>query len=91
MVVPAWISENFRVLVAHELALGNPIARIDQPAGTRCPLAVNFVKPLDFSGFARLHQLPVGVETWENRDAHYDIQAGYICTRTRHVIAGPIA
>jgi hypothetical protein len=75
--------------VSYELARGNSIVRIDQPAGTKCPLAVNFANPLDLTGYAMKHNVPDGVETFEVKDPHYEIQAGYQCVRSRHVVAGP--
>jgi hypothetical protein len=84
------LSEALQPIVAYELQRGNVIARIDQPAGTRCPLAVIFSKPLDVSGFKQTHGLPIGVDTWENRDRHYLLESGYICERTRHAVAGPV-
>jgi hypothetical protein len=84
------LSESLASVIDFELSRGNRIERIDRPAGTRCPLAVIFALPLDIEGYRRLHQLPPGVSTWENRDRHYDLEAGYICERSRHAIAGPI-
>lgn len=90
MDAPTWISESLRVIVGYELARGNAVERVDEPAGSRCPLAVIFTKPLDFQGFKKCYAMPPGVVTWENLDPHYPLEAGYLCERTRHAIGGPI-
>lgn len=87
----AGLSKTLEEIVTFEIARGNAVERIDQPAGTRCPLAVIFKRPLDIKGFLSLQSLPSGVETWENRDRHYPLEAGYVCEKTRHAIAGPLA
>jgi hypothetical protein len=84
------LSERLRSIVEYELARGNSIVRVDKPAGTRCPLAVVFAKPLDITGFKGGAALPPGIDTWENRDRHYPLETGYVCERTRHAISGPI-
>ena len=88
--VPSILSARLRSIVEYEIARGNAIARIDQPAGTRCSLAVVFSKPLDIGGFKSSNNLPTGVDTWENHDRHYPLEAGYVCERTRHAISGPL-
>jgi hypothetical protein len=88
--VPSILSARLRSIVEYEIARGNAIARIDQPAGTRCSLAVVFTKPLDIGGFKSSNSLPAGVDTWENHDRHYPLEAGYVCERTRHAISGPL-
>jgi hypothetical protein len=84
------LSTKLQQALQFELERGNSIERIEQPAGTKCPLAVVLAKPLDIAGFKSAHGLPPGVETWESRDRHYPVQAGYVCERTRHALAGPI-
>lgn len=84
------LSEKLQSMLQFELERGNSIERIEQPAGTRCPMAVVLSKPLDIAGFKATHGLPSGVDTWENHDRHYPTQAGYVCERTRHALAGPI-
>ena len=84
------LAESLQGIVAFELSRGNSIIRVDRPAGTRCPLAVIFARPVDINGFRAQGALPSGVETWVNRDAHYPLESGYVCDRTRHAIAGPI-
>ena len=84
------LSESLRGVLEFEIARGNSIVRVDRPAGSRCPLAVIFAQSLDFSGFNATNGLPSGVDTWENRDSHYPLEAGYMCERTRHAVAGPL-
>ena len=86
---PPDLSVSLAQVVAFELARGNSIARIDQPAGSRCPLAVIFARPLDTRGYAA-GSLVEGISTWENHDGHYPLEAGYMCERTRHAVAGPL-
>lgn len=85
-----YLSRHLRAIVEYELGIGNEIERIDRPAGTKCPLAIIFKKPLSFNGFLETNKLPEGVERWESRDRHYDQESGYVCTKTRQAIAGPI-
>lgn len=74
-----------------EITLGNEMARVEEPAGSACPLAVVFQKPLHLDDIAKAVTLPPTVRYWESRDAHYPVQAGYVCEKTRHAIAGPLA
>ena len=85
-----YLSSTLKPIVDFELSIGNEIERIDRPAGTRCPLAVVFKKPLDFRGFEELNGKPKGIDRWENRDRHYDLESGYVCEKTRQAIAAPI-
>jgi len=84
------LSKALQVILDFELARGNTIVRIDQPAGTHCPLAVVLLKPLNIAGLKAAHSLPATVDTWENRDSHYPLEAGYVCEQSRHAIAGPL-
>ena len=85
------LSANLRGVLEFEVAHGNSIVRVDRPAGSQCPLAVIFAQPLGMVEFnACNNNMASGVETWENRDTHYPLEAGYICKRTRHTVAGPI-
>lgn len=91
MNVPADLSSSLKPMVEFEVARGNTVVRVDRPAGTRCPLAVIFANPFDIPRYKATHGLPPAVKAWENRDAHYEIEAGYLCENTRHAISGPLA
>lgn len=85
-----YLSERLKPLVDFELLRGNEIVRVDRPAGTKCPMAVIFQKPLDFNGYKEKHGEPAGVDRWKNRDRHYPLESGYVCEKTRQAIAGPL-
>ena len=87
------LCEHLRPVVELELKLGNTIKRVDAPAGTRCPLAVVFVKPLHRSEIDR-GVAPAEPVIWhESSDPHYEIggTAGYFCEEVRHFVYGPVA
>jgi hypothetical protein len=84
------LAKSLQGALDFELARGNTVVRIDRPAGSRCPLAVILARPLAIALFKASNGLPDGVGTWENRDSHYPLEAGYICERTRHALAGPL-
>lgn len=84
----AELSESLRPILEYEIARGNEVVRVDRPAGTNCPLAVIFAKPLDFGGFVHPNEA-AAVRIWQNRDRHYPLERGYVCERTRHALAGP--
>ena len=89
-VVPS-LSNNLRPLFEREIELGNRVLRIDEPAGTKCPLAVVFANPLHFGELGSLAEgLGSAVRKWENRDLHYPIEAGFVCHETNQVLAGPL-
>jgi hypothetical protein len=84
------LSTSLQPVLTFEVSRGNRVARIDRPAGSRCPLAVILERPLDFVAFRGKHALTDGVRTWENRDSHYPLEAGYVCEATGHAVVGPI-
>lgn len=84
-----FLSKNLKVIVDYEISIGNEIRRIDRPAGTKCPLAVVFKKPLNFNGFLKINDLASGIERWDNKDRHYDQESGYVCGKTRQAITAP--
>lgn len=90
MKLPDDLSHSLQQIAQHELARGNEIERIDRPAGSASPLAIVFAKPLDFDGFRKGQRLPPNVRTWSNRDRHYDLEDGYVCDTTHHVLSGPM-
>jgi len=85
------VDAKLRSIYDIELSCGNSVVRVDEPAGDRCPLAIVFKQPLHKGRIESLLVLPSAVKWWESRDPHYEIQGGYICEGSRHVIAGPLA
>ena len=84
------LSADLRPIVDLELSLGNQIRFVQTEGWSRCPLVVTFERPLHLAEAKARLKLPETVETWENRDPHYDIEAGFSCGKTRHAVAGPI-
>jgi hypothetical protein len=83
------LSDTLQPIVDLELQLGNEIARIDQPAGTKSTLGVVFKNPLHFREAAKL-QLDESVYTWECNDPHYPKEKGFACKNSKHLVAGPL-
>lgn len=73
-----------------EISLENEVLRVDEPAGTKCPLAVVFKKPLHLEEISTKLSIPQEVEQWENVDPHYPKERGFRCKRTSHALSGPI-
>lgn len=90
MKLPDDLSKSLQLIAEHELARGNEVERIDRPAGSESLLAIVFSKPLDFEGFRKKSALPPNVRVWSNRDRHYDLEDGYVCDSTHHVLSGPM-
>ncbi len=84
------LAESLRPIYDLECRLGNEVDYIAEPAGTRCPLAVAFKRPLHHAEIAKELTLPTSVQSWESRDPHYPIEAGYQCLVSRHTVAGPL-
>jgi len=84
------LSQNLTPIYEIELRLGNVVQSIDEPAGSKCPLALNFLHQLHIAEIRDQIALPASVEYWENRDSHYPMQNGYRCNVTGHVISGPL-
>jgi len=84
------LSKHLNPIVELELKLGNAVVRIDEPAGTHCPLAVVFSHPLHFYDIKKQLVLDPVVERWQNRDPHYALEAGFVCKETGHTVAGPM-
>lgn len=84
------LSALLQPILDYEVRRGNRVVRVDKPAGSNCPLAVIFSSQLDIQGYLREHKLSGGVRTWENKDEHYPLEAGYFCESTHHAVAGPM-
>jgi len=85
------ICADLRIVYDYEIAHGNTIVRIDAPAGSECEYALVFADSLKIWGTAKTGELPLVVRSWECRDTHYPIEAGFYCGEHRHSIAGPIS
>jgi len=83
------LSDDLLLIHDLEIRLGNQVIRIDEPAGTACPLAVVFRDPLHFEAIATQLNLPDSVDRWKNEDLHYPLEEGYYSRTSRHTIAGP--
>lgn len=84
------LSQDLLPIYQLELERGNEVERVDEPAGTNCPYAVVFKKPLHKAEIEEMLDLSPSVKYWESRDPHYSKEAGYRSETTRHAIAGPI-
>jgi len=82
------LAEILHHVLDSELQRGNRICRIDEPAGTRCPLAIVFTLPLQKID----EHLDRRLRWAEIRDTHYEPVAtgGYFCVKTRHYVYGPL-
>ena len=84
------LSTNLQGIYDLELALGNTVVRVDEPAGDRCPLAIIFKNPLHKGEIESTLKLSLTVKWWESRDPHYPMEGGYGCDETDHALAGPL-
>jgi hypothetical protein len=85
------LSANLLAIHDYELSLGNEVVRRDEQMWSKCPLSVVFKHPLHFEEIAHDLTLPAAVERWENRDGHYDLEAGFVCKETGHSLSGPLS
>lgn len=83
------LSTTLQPIVDLELQLGNEIARIDEPAGTESPLGVVFKMPLHIHEVKQL-VLSESVYSWESTDPHYEIERGFACKKSKHLVSGPL-
>ncbi|MEZ6046259.1 MAG: hypothetical protein R3C11_11960 [Planctomycetaceae bacterium] len=83
------LSASLKPIYELELSLGNLVARVDEPAGSKCPYSVVFAKPLHRSDIQKL-DLPESVQYWECHDPHYEINGGYQCELSQHCVEGPL-
>lgn len=83
------LTKELRSIYDLEIQLGNSVLRVDEPAGTKCPFAVVFARPLHFSEIRKALMLSSDIEIWKNTDAHYPREAGFYSQKTKQAIAGP--
>ena len=70
--------------------MGNDVLRVDEPAGTNCPLSIVFKRPLHFKEIESRLELSKDVTLWESTDPHYPIEKGFFCQKTHHALSGPL-
>ncbi len=84
------LSEDLLPIYRLELEKGNFVERVDEPAGSNCPYAIIFGRPLHKKEIETRLGLSPEVEYRECHDCHYPLEAGYYSKASRHAIAGPI-
>lgn len=84
------LCEDLRVVLDFEIANSNAVLRVDAPANAECDYAVVFSQPLKISISPQSEQLLSGVEYWECEDSHHSIEGGYLCSKHRHAVVGPL-
>lgn len=84
------LSADLQPIYDLEIARGNEVSHIEEPAGSTCPYAIVFKQPLDKNRILAKLQLPAHVRYWESRDPHYAIEAGFYSDASQHSIAGPL-
>jgi hypothetical protein len=84
------LSKDLRPIFDLEIELGNEVAYVAEPAGTECPYAVSFKQPLHLQPIYERLKLPAEIKFWESRDPHYEIEAGFSSSASRHTVSGPI-
>jgi hypothetical protein len=84
------LSASLQPLLDLELRYGNEVQRIDEPAGSKSPYAMILRFKLHFPEARKELVIPTRVTRWQSTDPHYPCEAGYLCHRTHHVLAGPL-
>ena len=86
------ISDDIRAIVEYELDNGNEIVRVDQPAGTKCPVAVILKFPFRIRKSRADGVVSATVSWWEYEDAHYpaDWSCGFKSVKSSHAVAAPL-
>ena len=84
------LSNNLKPIYELEISQGNTVVSIDSPAGTKCPLAINFKNGLNHFKIKNELTLSNSVEHFINQDSHYPKESGYVCKKTNQVISGPL-
>jgi hypothetical protein len=88
---PSDLSPALFPLYHLEVAMGNTVLRVDRKRWSRSPMVVVFRNPLQLEAVAKELQVEIeNVSRWENRDTHYDLEAGWRCEQTGHCLSGPL-
>ena len=87
------LCSHLRPLYEAELGQANAVERVDEPAGSRCPLAVVFQEPLHREILENAIVLTPVVRWVESGDKHYEARgtAGYLCEESRQYVYGPLS
>jgi len=85
------LCSHLRPLYEAELSQANAVLRVDEPAGSRCPLAVVFKEPLHREVVENSVAIAPVVRWVESGDRHYEAEgtAGYLCEESRQYVYGP--
>jgi hypothetical protein len=69
----------------------NVVLRVDEPAGTACPLAVVFTKPIIRADVEAALALSASVFWHESADQHYEVNgmAGFASRASHQFVYGP--
>jgi hypothetical protein len=89
--IPEGLSPALVPLLYFELSHENVIIRVDRKQWSNSPLVVVFRDPLHIDAAEReLRPGPDNISRWENRDTHYDLEAGWRCNQTGQCLSGPL-
>ena len=86
------LSVHLQPIYDLELSLGNSVVRIEEPAGSTCPLAIIFKNPLHRTEIESNMRILPPIHWLESRDEHYsrDGEGAYKCNETGHAVIGPL-
>ena len=82
------LSKDLLPIYKLELELGNEIARIGDPEGSKCPYAIVFKYPLHKQEIDNTLNLPSHVHYGETHDSHYGHDTHYFSDESRHAVIG---
>jgi len=92
LLAQAELSAALAALYEFELSRGNVVVRVDRNMWTNSPLVVVFRDPLQIAAARNeMEPDPQTISAWENRDTHYDLEAGWRCNATGQCLSGPLA
>lgn len=82
-------SPDLKPMLELELQLGNKIEQVNEWSSDDPRILVTLKKALHFPELKSQLQRPSTVEEWECWDLHYPLEAGLLCKKTGHTLAGP--